>query len=700
MEKSRCPVEEGDGLGLAESSTGLIADTSDGTLPVYDAPSTRPTWGNKMQYILAQVGFSVGLGNVWRFPYLCHQNGGGAFLLLYFLLLVIIGIPLFFLELAAGQSIRQGSIGVWKHISPRLAGIGFASCVVCSFVALYYNVIIAWSLFYLGNSFQYSLPWESCPSMANSSNLVPECTQSSPTTYFWYRQALDITDSIEDTGSFNPIMIGCLFAAWVIVCLAMIKGIKSSGKVMYFSSVFPYVVLFCFLVRGLLLEGAADGIRYMFYPRLQIWGDVQVWRQAATQVFFALGLGFGSVIAYSSYNSHNNNCHFDAILVSFINFMTSVLASLVVFAVLGFRANVIVKDCVEKNLEHFSMLMKMGSINISQVITPNVSATVQEYQLWYEQHQDVLKGIPLERCSLEKEMNKGVEGTGLAFIAFTEAMSLFPASPFWSVLFFLMLLNLGLSTMFGNMQGILTPLIDNFSALRRRRTLLTVLSCLLGFLIGLLFVQRCGSYFVTMFDDYSATLPLIIVVVFETISVSWVYGAERFIDDIEGMLAWRPPVVYKYLWKYICLIGMVGLLLASLIQMCIQHPTYRAWNVSQAEEVTLQYPPWGMVVLIGLILLASLPIPALFIRQLVREYVGWPDADPTQTSHNYYAEVYTKCSTDPDTAQIAEQAAEEMDEATRENGFFVRENEEYKLLPQEEGTDGQAEFPWTATTGL
>ncbi|MBN3289483.1 S6A15 protein, partial [Polypterus senegalus] len=279
-------------------------------------------------------------------------------------------------------------------------------------------------------------------------------------------------------------------------------------------------------------------------------------------------------------------------------------------------------------------------------------------------------------------------------------MSLFPASPFWSVLFFLMLLNLGLSTMFGNMQGILTPLFDNFSAMRRRRTLLTVLSCLLGFLIGLLFVQRCGSYFVTMFDDYSATLPLIIVVVFETISVSWVYGAERFIDDIEEMLAWRPPVVYKYMWKYICLIGMVGLLLASLIQMCIQHPTYRAWNVSQAEEVTLQYPPWGMVVLIGLILLASLPIPALFIRQLVREYVGWPDADPTQTSHNYYAEVYSKCSTDPDAAQIAEQAAEEMDEGTRENGFFVRENEEYKLLPQEEGTDAQAEFPWTATTGL
>lgn len=147
MEKIKTDFQSVDASG---SSTELVLEQPH-----------RPAWGNKLQYILAQVGFSVGLGNVWRFPYLCHQNGGGAFLLLYFILLVVMGIPLFFLELAAGQSIRQGSIGVWKHINPRLAGIGFASCVVCTFVSLYYNVIIAWSLFYLGHSFQYPLPWQS-----------------------------------------------------------------------------------------------------------------------------------------------------------------------------------------------------------------------------------------------------------------------------------------------------------------------------------------------------------------------------------------------------------------------------------------------------------------------------------------------------------------------------------------------------------
>ncbi|GCC19407.1 hypothetical protein chiPu_0018362 [Chiloscyllium punctatum] len=90
----------------------------------------RPVWNNKLQYILAQIGYSVGLGNVWRFPYLCQKNGGGAYLVPYFILLLIIGIPLFFLELAVGQRIRRGSIGVWNYICPRLGGIGFASCIV------------------------------------------------------------------------------------------------------------------------------------------------------------------------------------------------------------------------------------------------------------------------------------------------------------------------------------------------------------------------------------------------------------------------------------------------------------------------------------------------------------------------------------------------------------------------------------------
>lgn len=588
--------------------------------PQDSEPVARAGWNSKIEYFLAQVGFSVGIGNVWRFPYLCHQNGGGSFLLLYILLMLVVGIPLFFLELAAGQAIRQGSIGVWKYISPRLSGIGYSSCVVCFFVALYYNVILAWSLFYLGNSFQSPLPWEQCPVEGNVT--VKECETSSPTSYFWYRKALDITDSINETGSFNPYIVCSLLAAWTIVCLGMFKGIKTSVKVMYFSSIFPYVVLFCFLVRGLMLDGAMEGIAHMFYPKLEIWADIQVWRQAATQVFFALGLGFGSIIAYSSYNPKNNNCHRDAFTVSFINFLTSVLATLVVFAVLGFRAKNSVMECVANNVRQLSEGFHSGMVDINLMPNFNLSdptsVAPDSYTHWFEQYGRRIPGN-LTECNLEKEMQKGVEGTGLAFIAFTEAMTLLPGSPFWSALFFLMLLNLGLSTMFGTLEGILAPLTDRFERLANNKTKLTVFTCIIGFVIGLLFTQRCGNYFVSMFDDYSATLPLIIVVVFETFSVSWVYGADRFLDDIEGMLGWRPHVIYKYLWKYICLLSMLGLLLATTIHMFIKRPTYRAWNQEKATEESLDYPDWALAVLALLIIFAMLPVPLGLIHSFLRD---------------------------------------------------------------------------------
>ncbi|GAA6067011.1 solute carrier family 6 member 16b, partial [Tachysurus ichikawai] len=114
-------------------------------------------------------------------------------------------------------------------------------------------------------------------------------------------------------------------------------------------------------------------------------------------------------------------------------------------------------------------------------------------------------------------------------------------------------------------------------------------SCVLAFVIGLLFTQRCGNYFVVMFDDYSATLPLIIVVVSQTISVAWVYGADRFLQDIRQMLGRPVCVIYKFLWKYVCLLAMLTLLAASLLNMCLKRPQYTAWN---QQMVHTHYTSW------------------------------------------------------------------------------------------------------------
>ncbi|KAK2851316.1 hypothetical protein Q5P01_007592 [Channa striata] len=578
-------------MGLSPGSTAPVKALLPSPDP--DAEDGRPAWNNKLEYILAQVGFSVGLGNVWRFPYLCQKNGGGAYLVPYFILLLLIGIPLFFLELAVGQRIRRGSIGVWNYVYPQLGGIGVSSLMVCGFVGLYYNVIIGWSIFYFFQSFQYPLPWAECPIRRNGSQAIvePECEKSSATTYFWYRQTLNITSTIDDTGGLNWKMTLSLLVAWIMVCLAVIKGIQSSGKVMYFSSLFPYVVLFCFLVRGLMMKG-----RWMALPTCSPLSWKRCWSH--------------------SYNKRDNNCHFDAILVSIINFVTSILATLVVFAVLGFKANVMNEKCVVENAEKILGYLNTGVLS-KELIPPHINfshLSAQDYAEMYgvikTVKEDTFGQLGLDACLLEDELNKAVQGTGLAFIAFTEAMTHFPASPFWSVMFFFMLINLGLGSMIGTMTGITTPILDAFKI---RKEILCVVCCIIAFLLGLLFVQRSGNYFVTMFDDYSAGLPLIVVVILENVSVAWIYGTKRFMQDLEDMLGFRPYAFYYYMWRYVSPAVLVVLIFASILEMVISPAGYNAWVEAEGAEHFQSYPPWALGMAYTLIVVAMLPLPVVFI---------------------------------------------------------------------------------------
>lgn len=137
----------------------------------------RETWDNRVQFILSLAGFAVGLGNVWRFPYLTQKNGGGAFLIPYAIMLFVEGIPIFYLELAIGQRLRKGAIGCWNQVSPYLGGLGIAAAVVSFNVALYYNTIMAWCMYYMVESFQNPLPWSSCPVewVGNVSKVNREC---------------------------------------------------------------------------------------------------------------------------------------------------------------------------------------------------------------------------------------------------------------------------------------------------------------------------------------------------------------------------------------------------------------------------------------------------------------------------------------------------------------------------------------------
>lgn len=314
--------------------------------------NSREKWPRRSEFLLMLFGYTVGLGNVWRFPYLCHKNGGASFLIPYLIILAAEGMPLYYMELCLGQRLRNGSIGVWHVVSPYLDGLGFASVLICVMVCLYYNVILSWCLIYLVNSFKDPLPWSQCPTTTitngNTSFEKPieECEKAGPTSYFWYRTTLDISDDIESGNSINWTIAFSLLFAWLVVWLCMIKRIRSEGKVVYVTSTLPLLLLGAMFFRGVNLGGFQQGLALLFVPEFSRLKDPLVWLDAATQTFYSLGIGYGSLIAFASYNPLKNDTTRDAITICLIDAGVSVYASVVIFCFIGYRAEMKMNDCL------------------------------------------------------------------------------------------------------------------------------------------------------------------------------------------------------------------------------------------------------------------------------------------------------------------------------------------------------------------
>ena len=242
------------------------------------AAPARQRWNSPFEFFITCVGYAVGLGNFWRFPYLCYKHGGGAFLVPYSIVLVVIGMPLFLLELGVGQKFQVGPLQVWRKIHPSLAGIGLTGALVTFFVALYYNVIVAWALWYLFHSFAYPLPWAAeqggatvfweestlhcrprhapnatCswdghdfgaePSGAPglfAPGLHRRCTASAPPLHrrtvaplhrLCTASAPPLHCLCTSAGEVVWSLFGCLVLAWLLVYCCVCKGVASIGKV-------------------------------------------------------------------------------------------------------------------------------------------------------------------------------------------------------------------------------------------------------------------------------------------------------------------------------------------------------------------------------------------------------------------------------------------------------------------------------------
>ncbi|KAM4724799.1 inactive sodium-dependent neutral amino acid transporter B(0)AT3 [Anableps anableps] len=575
-------------------------------------PEERPKWDNKVQYLLTCIGFAVGIGNVWRFPYLCQIYGGGAFLIPYLIALVFEGLPLLYLELAIGQRLRKSSIGVWKSISPLLGGVGIASMIVSFLVSMFYNTIIAWVLWYFFNSFQNPLPWGQCPVNDNQTAYNTECEKSTAVNYFWYRETLNITPDIEISGSLQWWMVICLATAWSVVYICFIKGIESMGKAVYVTATFPYLVLTIFLIRALTLPGATDGLVYLFTPKWDILKTPQVWLDAATQIFFSLSVAFGGLIAFSSYNAERNDCERDALVVGITNSATSLYASIPIFSILGFKARTGFNNCLQENILTLTNHFDIADQNM----------TLENYNQWFDHlnltYPGEMSNLPLRVCDLQNFLDQSASGTGLAFIVFTEAVLEMPGSQVWAILFFIMLFSLGLSSMFGNIEGILTPLRElKLVPKWVPHEVMTAIVCVISFLIGLIFTLGSGNYWVEVFNSYVGSVPLLIIAFFEIVGVIYGHGMNTFSEDIYFMTGRKPNLYWKVCWMVISPLMLLAVFIAYVALQADKYPTYPTWNPDYElfpKTEMKPYPDWvfGIIVLLIVVPIISIPLVAVY----------------------------------------------------------------------------------------
>uniref|UniRef100_A0A4W5RUQ0 Transporter n=1 Tax=Hucho hucho TaxID=62062 RepID=A0A4W5RUQ0_9TELE len=483
----------------------------------------RGQWGNKVEFVLSVAGEIIGLGNVWRFPYLCYKNGGGAFFIPYLIFLFTCGIPVFFLETALGQFTSEGGITCWRKITPLFEGVGYATQVIVALLNFYYIIVLAWAIFYLSYSFTWDLPWASCNNTWNTDSCMefqrrndsfnqPRLNTTSPVIEFWERRVLRISSGIDHIGSLNWDLVLCLAIAWVLVYFCIWKGVKSTGKVVYFTATFPYIMLSILLIRGVTLPGAFIGIKFYLYPDLGRLSDPQVWMDAGTQIFFSYAICLGCLTALGSYNKYNNNCYRDCLALCFLNSGTSFVAGFAIFSILGFMS--------------------------------------------YEQN------VPISEVA--------ESGPGLAFIAYPRAVSMMPFSPLWACFFFIMIVFLGLDSQFVCVESLVTAMVDMYPKTFRRknrRELFILAVAIVSFLMGLIMLTEGGMYVFQLFDYYAASgTCLLFVAVFETVCIAWIYGADRFYDNIEDMIGYRPGPIIKYCWMFFTPATCLGTFAFSLIK--------------------------------------------------------------------------------------------------------------------------------------
>ncbi|WP_053218044.1 sodium-dependent transporter [Virgibacillus senegalensis] len=269
--------------------------------------STRERWASKLGFMLAAMGSAVGLGNIWRFSYVAGENGGGAFLILYLASILIVGIPLLLVEVSIGRKAKSDVVGSFQTLAPKKPWYlaGFLGVFGALLILGFYSVIAGWSMYYFWNY------------LTGQFFTVPE-------------QGYGAAFEIFTTSTAQPLMWHAIFMVLTItiVLTGVKKGIELANKIFMPALA---VLLIILTVFSLSLDGAMEGMRFLFQPDWSVLGNPSVYIAALGQAFFSLSLGVGAMMTYGSYLSDHHKLPGATVGIGLMDTFFAVISGIVIF---------------------------------------------------------------------------------------------------------------------------------------------------------------------------------------------------------------------------------------------------------------------------------------------------------------------------------------------------------------------------------
>jgi NSS family neurotransmitter:Na+ symporter len=443
-------------------------------------------WSSRTTFVLAAVGSAVGLGNLWRFPYIVYDSGGAVFLIPWLIALITAGFPLLVLEMAVGCWGRSkwdvnGAPSAFGGIGRGMRWIGWGALANGFIIVCFYAVVMGWAFNYLIKTF--NLGW------------------GSDAEGHFLNQVLQISSGPGEITKVVPALLVGGLVAWICIYLAIFKGTKIVSKIVVWTVPLPVLIIIAFVIRGLTLPGAFDGIEFYLKPE---WGkllDPKVWLAAYSQVFFSMTLAFGVMPAYASYLPKGSDISFNALWITALDAAISFIAGFAVFTVLGFLA-------------------MQQSVPVADVVS---------------------------------------SGPGLAFVTYPTAISAMPIfARVFGFLFFVTLLTLAIDSAFSLVEGVVAGVHDYLPFKRETVTLVTCLAAMAG---GVLFCTNAGLYWLDIVDHHINYFGLTLFGLFECIAIGWLFGAENMRDFINSTSDFSIGRWWNFCIKYLTpavLIFMIG----------------------------------------------------------------------------------------------------------------------------------------------